>query len=95
MYDSSSSAPSSPPSGTSVYLPSGRSTRRCNCKIYLTIFNLINYKQQITIIGCMVDHMHLDNKYIQHTLPKRNNMQLFSNYSFDIDCVHIYGNKLI
>jgi hypothetical protein len=43
----------------------------------------------------MVDHMHLDNKYIQHTLPKRNNMQLFSNYSFDIDCVHIYGNKLI
>jgi hypothetical protein len=75
-YGSSSLAPSSPPSSTSIYLPSGRSTRSCKCKIYLTIFNLINYKQQMTIMGCMVDHIHLDKKYIQHTLPKRNNMQL-------------------
>jgi hypothetical protein len=33
-------------------------------------FNLINYKQQTTTMGCMVDHIHLDKKYIQHTLPK-------------------------
>jgi hypothetical protein len=44
---------------------------------------------------CMVDHIHLDKKYIQHTLPKRNNMQLFINFSSDSDCVHIYVNKLI
>jgi hypothetical protein len=94
MYDSSLLAPSSP-SGTSVYLPSGRSTRGCKGKIYLTIFNLINYQQQMTIMGCMVEHIHLDKKYIQHTLPKRNNMQLFINYSFDSDCVHIYENKLL
>jgi hypothetical protein len=31
----------------------------------------------MTTMGCMVDHIHLDKKYIQHTLPKRNNMQLF------------------
>jgi hypothetical protein len=36
-------------------------------------------------MGCMVDHIHLD----------KNNMQLFINYSFDSDCVHIYVNKLI
>jgi hypothetical protein len=46
-------------------------------------------------MGCMVDHIHLDNKYIQHILPKRNKMQLFINYSFDSDYVHIYGNNLI
>jgi hypothetical protein len=69
-------------SGTSVYLPSGRSTRGCKCKIYLTIFNLINYNQQMTTMGCMVDHIHPDKKYIQHTLPKRNNMQFFNNCSF-------------
>jgi hypothetical protein len=45
-------------------------------------FNLINYNQQKTTMRCMVDHIHLDKKYIQHTLPKRNNMQLFINYSF-------------
>jgi hypothetical protein len=46
-------------------------------------------------MGCLVDHIHLDKKYIQHTLPKRNNMQLFINYSFDIDCAYIYGNNLV
>jgi hypothetical protein len=46
-------------------------------------------------MGCMIDHIHLDNKYIQHTLPKRNSVQLFFKYSFDSDCVHIYGNNLI
>jgi hypothetical protein len=29
-------------------------------------------------MGCMVDQVHLDKKYIQHTRPKRNNMQLFN-----------------
>jgi hypothetical protein len=24
----------------------------------------------MTTTGCMVDHIHLDKKYIQHTLPK-------------------------
>jgi hypothetical protein len=45
-------------------------------------FNLINYNQQMTTMGCMVDHIHLDKKYIQHTLPKRNNMRFFIIYSF-------------
>jgi hypothetical protein len=49
----------------------------------------------MTTIGCMVDHIHLDKKYIQHTLPERNNMHLFINYSFDSDSVHIYINNLI
>jgi hypothetical protein len=35
----------------------------------------------MTTMGCMVD-LHLDKKYIQHTLPKRNNMQFIINYSF-------------
>jgi hypothetical protein len=61
----------------------------------LTIFNLINYKQQMTTMGCMVDHIHLDKKHIQRTLPKRNNMQLFISYCFDSDCVHIYENNLV
>jgi hypothetical protein len=62
---SSSSTPSSPPSGMSVHLPSERSTRRCKCKIHLTVFNLINYKQQLITMGCMVDHIPLHKKYIQ------------------------------
>jgi hypothetical protein len=33
-------------------------------------------------MGCMVEHIHLDKKYIQHTLPKRNNMWFIINYSF-------------
>jgi hypothetical protein len=44
-------------------------------------------------MGCMVDYIHLDNKYIQHTLSKRNNMQLFTDHSFDSDYVHIYENN--
>jgi hypothetical protein len=58
------------------------------------IFNLINYNQQMKTMGCMVDHIHLDKKYIQHTLPKRNNMHFFIIYYFDRDCVHLYVNKL-
>jgi hypothetical protein len=32
-------------------------------------FDLINSKQHMTTMECMVDHIHLDNNYIQHTLP--------------------------
>jgi hypothetical protein len=49
----------------------------------------------MTTTGCMVDRIHLDKRYIQHTLLKRNNMRLFINYSFDSDYVHIYENNLI
>jgi hypothetical protein len=57
-HGSSLSAPSFPPSGTSVRLQG--STRRCKCKIYLTVFNLINHKPQMTIKGVLVGHIHLD-----------------------------------
>jgi hypothetical protein len=36
----------------------------------------------MTTTGALVEHIHLDKKYIQHTLPKRNNKQFFINYSF-------------
>jgi hypothetical protein len=36
----------------------------------------------MTTLGYMVDHIHLDKKDIQHTLPKRNNMQLFIKFYF-------------
>jgi hypothetical protein len=36
----------------------------------------------MTTMGCMVDHIHIDKKYIQHTLPKRNDMRFFIIYSF-------------
>jgi hypothetical protein len=81
-YDSSSLAPSSPPSGTSVCLPSGRSTRGCKRRIELIIFNLINYNQQMTTMGCMVDHIHLDKNAFNILFPKRNNMRFFIIYSF-------------
>jgi hypothetical protein len=41
-------------------------------------------------MGCMVDHIHLDKKYIQHTLPKRNNMWFFILF-FLIVTVYIYS----
>jgi hypothetical protein len=59
------------------------------------IFNLINYKQQMTTMWCMVDHIHLDNKYIQHTLPKGIICTSLLITLFDSDCVHIYVNNLI
>jgi hypothetical protein len=42
-------------------------------------------------MGHMVDHIHLDKKYIQHTLPKRNNMLFLLIILLDSDSV----NKLI
>jgi hypothetical protein len=46
-------------------------------------------------MGCMVDHIHLDKIYIQHTLPKRTIWSFVLNILFDSDCVHIYVNNLI
>jgi hypothetical protein len=85
-YCSSSSAPSAPPSGTSVYLPSGRFTRGCKCKIYLTIFNLINYNQQMTNMGCMADYIHLDKNTSAYSSKKEQYAVLY----FFIVTVYIY-----
>jgi hypothetical protein len=59
------------------------------------IFNLNNYNQQMTTMGCMIDHNHLDKKYIQHTLPKRTICGSLLIILFDSDSVYIYLNKLI
>jgi hypothetical protein len=31
-------------------------------------------KQLVVTMGCMFKHIHLDDKYIQHSLPIRDNM---------------------
>jgi hypothetical protein len=49
----------------------------------------------MTAMGCMVDHIHLDKKYIQHTLPKGTICGSLLITLFDNDCVHIYVNNLI
>jgi hypothetical protein len=43
----------------------------------------------------MVDHIHLDKQYIQHTLPKGATCSSLLIIHFDSDCVHIYANNLI
>jgi hypothetical protein len=43
--------------------------------------DLINYRQQMTTMGRLVEPIQLDKKYIQHTLPKRNNMRFIIIYS--------------
>jgi hypothetical protein len=95
MYCNSSSAALSPPSGTSVYLLSGRSTRGCKCKIYLMIFTLINYNQQMITKGCMVDHIHLDKNTFNILFQKGTICDSLLFIIFDSDCVHIYVNNLI
>jgi hypothetical protein len=59
------------------------------------IFNSIDYEQQMTTMGCMVDHIYLDKKYIQHTLPRGTVCGSLLFLLFDSDCVYIYVNKLI
>jgi hypothetical protein len=46
-------------------------------------------------MGCMVDHIYQDKKYIQHTLPKGTICDSLLFILFDSDCVHIYVNNLI
>jgi hypothetical protein len=42
-------------------------------------------------MGCMVDHIHLDKKYIQHTLPKKGTICIsLLIILFDSDYVHIW-----
>jgi hypothetical protein len=41
-------------------------------------------------MGCMVDHIHLDNKYIQHTLPIKEQYVLLYYLDFLIVTVYIY-----
>jgi hypothetical protein len=43
----------------------------------------------------MVDHIHLDKKYIQHTLPKGTICNSLLIILFDSDYVHMYVNNLI
>jgi hypothetical protein len=58
-------------------------------------FNLINYNQQKTTMGVLVGHIHLDKKYIQHTLSKGTIYNSLLIILFDSDCVHIYVSNLI
>jgi hypothetical protein len=48
-------------------------------------------------MGCMFDHIRLDNKYIQHTLPKKGQYALLYYLDFLIVTVYIYIyiNKLM
>jgi hypothetical protein len=39
----------------------------------------------------MVDHIHLDKKYIEHTLPKVTICSSLLIIHLDSDCVHIYA----
>jgi hypothetical protein len=49
-------------------------------------------KQLVTTMGCMFEHIHLDNKYIQHTLPIKGQNAMLSYLDFSIVtmCIYIY-----
>jgi hypothetical protein len=51
----------------------------------------------MTTMGCMIEHIHLDNKYIQHTLPKKGQYATLYYLDFLIVTVYIYIyiNKLM
>jgi hypothetical protein len=93
-FGSSSLAPSSPPSGTSVRLLAERSTRRCKCKIYSTVFALINYKPYWQSRGVFVGHIHLDKDTFGTLFHKGSICNSLLIILFDGDCVHIYVNNL-
>jgi hypothetical protein len=90
---SSLSAPSSPPSGTSVQLPLGRSTWGCKCKIYLMIFTLITYKPYWQSRGVFVGHIHLDKNTFTILFHKGTICNSLLVILFYGDCVHIYVNN--
>jgi uncharacterized membrane protein (GlpM family) len=73
---------------------SGRSIRGCKCKVELTIFNLINYNQQIATMWCMVDHIHLDKNTFSILFQKWTICHSLLIIIFDSNCVHIDVNKL-
>jgi hypothetical protein len=41
-------------------------------------------------MGCTFEHIHLDNKYIQHTLPIKGQYAKLSHLDFSIVTVYIY-----
>jgi hypothetical protein len=92
---SSLSAPSSPPSGTSVRLLAERSTRRCNCKIYSTVYTLITHKPYRQTRGVFVGHIHLDKNTFSILFHKGTICNSLLIILFDGDCVHIYVDNLI
>jgi hypothetical protein len=59
------------------------------------IFNLINYKQQMTTMGCMVDHFHPDKDTFSILFQKGTICGSLLFIPFDSDCVHTYVNNLI
>jgi hypothetical protein len=94
-HGSSWLTPSSPPSDTSVRLLAERSTRRCKCKIYSTVFTLINYEPYWQSRGVFVGHIHLDKNTFSILFHKWTICNSLLIILFDGDCVHIYVNNLI
>jgi hypothetical protein len=41
-------------------------------------------------MGCTFEHIHLDNKYIQHTLPMKGQYAKLPHLDFSIVTVYIY-----
>jgi hypothetical protein len=58
-------------------------------------FNLINYDQQMTTIGCMVDHIHRDKNTFSIPFQKGTICGSLLFILFYSNCVHIYVNNLI
>jgi hypothetical protein len=56
---------------------------------------LINYKQQMTTMGCMVDHIHLHKNTLSILFQKGTICGSLLIILFDSDCVHINLNKLL
>jgi hypothetical protein len=52
--------------------------------------DLINFKQLMTTKRCMIAHIHLDNKYIQHTLPMKRQNAMLSYLDFSMVTVYTY-----
>jgi hypothetical protein len=94
-HDSSLLAPSSPPSGTSVRLSAERSTRRCKCKIYSTVYTLITHKPIGQTGVVFVGHIHLDKKTFSILFHKGVICNSLLIILVDGDCVYIYVNNLI
>jgi hypothetical protein len=94
-FSSSLLAPSSPPSGTSVRLLAERSTRRCRCKIYSTVYTFITHKPYWQTRGVFVGHIHLDKITFSILFHKGTICNSLLIILFDGDGVHIYINNLI
>jgi hypothetical protein len=78
-----------------VRLLAESSTRRCKCKIYSMIFNLINFNNKGQSCGTLVGHIHLDKNTFSILFQKGTICSSLVNILFDSDCVHIYVSNLI